>query len=223
MNSSSSQIVFPVVDLANHDPEAKLTWKVDKSPVPDAATSVDGFQIIAENDIPPGREVFNNYGSIKYNSELLLGYGFCLQDIKNDCIAIEFTNANWLETAHKIWQTKDCFHQPADQNSLRDGPPDSEIKRRFIIGWKTRSAAVEEETTSIAKEFQMFEHGLFDLLAIELANTSEKGYIAANPSLCLETASPDGPLARLLLATTSAVMEKLEYDRTKLLKYGNLG
>lgn len=232
--SSSSQILFPLADLANHDPEAKRTWKVDKSsdstntttlPVADSTAPLEAFQIFAEDEIPPGHEVFNNYGSTKYNSELLLGYGFCLPDMKNDYIAVEFTNAKWLETAHRIWEKRECYSSTnsINQYCLESGASGSGIKRRFVLGWETRSSTEAEVVTGIGKDFQMFEHGLFDLLAIELANTSEKAYIAENPSLCLETASSERPLGRLLLATTSAVVEKLEYDLRKILTNRNTG
>lgn len=72
----------------------------------------------------------------------------------------------------------------------------------------------------------MFEHGLFDILAIGMASRSEflleREYIQNNPGVCLETDLTRGPLARLLIATIFTVYEKLLYDRGKILKYQNL-
>jgi len=65
-------ILFPVLDLLNHSVSAKVEW--DFHPHRSfTLKSLDG------EHCKPGQEVFNNYAP-KQNDELLLGYGFCLED-----------------------------------------------------------------------------------------------------------------------------------------------
>ncbi|KAI2482703.1 hypothetical protein Ptr902_05020 [Pyrenophora tritici-repentis] len=65
-------ILFPVVDILNHSVSAKVEW--DFQPGQSFALKCldgDSFQ--------PEQELFNNYAP-KQNDELLLGYGFCLEN-----------------------------------------------------------------------------------------------------------------------------------------------
>ncbi|CAA9962488.1 hypothetical protein PTMSG1_05862 [Pyrenophora teres f. maculata] len=65
-------ILFPVVDILNHSVSAKVEW--DFQPRQSFALKcLDG------HSFQPGQELFNNYAP-KQNDELLLGYGFCLED-----------------------------------------------------------------------------------------------------------------------------------------------
>ena len=48
----SFPVLLPVFDLANHDPDVKVTWQ----------PSAEGVSLICNEDIDSGAEIFNNYG-----------------------------------------------------------------------------------------------------------------------------------------------------------------
>lgn len=65
-------ILFPVVDILNHSVTAKVEW--DFQPLKlFTLRCLDGAEVQA------GQELFNNYAP-KQNDELLLGYGFCVEN-----------------------------------------------------------------------------------------------------------------------------------------------
>jgi hypothetical protein len=64
--------LFPVVDLLNHSGSAKVEWDFQ----PHSSFSL---KLLDGDAFQPGQELFNNYAP-KQNDELLLGYGFCLED-----------------------------------------------------------------------------------------------------------------------------------------------
>ncbi|KAF1977508.1 SET domain-containing protein [Bimuria novae-zelandiae CBS 107.79] len=74
-------ILFPVVDILNHSPIAKVEW--DFHPLQDFA-----IRILNHDSIRPGDELYNNYAP-KQNDELLLGYGFCVSDNPVEQFAIK--------------------------------------------------------------------------------------------------------------------------------------
>jgi hypothetical protein len=60
-------VLFPIVDIPNHLPDAKMDWTYDPGV----------FSIALAGSVTAGSQIYNNYGP-KGNDELLLGYGFCL-------------------------------------------------------------------------------------------------------------------------------------------------
>ncbi|CCD25480.1 protein-lysine N-methyltransferase NDAI_0F01610 [Naumovozyma dairenensis CBS 421] len=77
--SPSNVVLLPIIDLMNHDYNAKVQW----------SSTNGGFTYnyiggtIAEN-----KELFNNYGA-KGNEELLTGYGFVLEDNMYDLVLLK--------------------------------------------------------------------------------------------------------------------------------------
>lgn len=65
-------ILFPVVDILNHSVTAKVEW--DFQPHRSFC-----LKLLEVDTFIAGQELFNNYAP-KQNDELLLGYGFCLED-----------------------------------------------------------------------------------------------------------------------------------------------
>jgi hypothetical protein len=65
-------ILFPVIDILNHSAEAQVEWAFQ----PHGSFSL---KLLNEETISPGQELFNNYAP-KQNDELLLGYGFSLEN-----------------------------------------------------------------------------------------------------------------------------------------------
>jgi hypothetical protein len=65
-------ILFPVIDILNHSVSAKVEWNFQ----PHQSFTL---KCLEGEAFQPGQELFNNYAP-KQNDELLLGYGFCLED-----------------------------------------------------------------------------------------------------------------------------------------------
>ncbi|KAJ4295347.1 hypothetical protein N0V90_007358 [Kalmusia sp. IMI 367209] len=84
-------ILFPVVDILNHSPTANVEW--DFHPLQDFTLKVLGY-----DGIRPGDELFNNYAP-KQNDELLLGYGFCVEDNPVEQFAIKMRLPSPVEQA----------------------------------------------------------------------------------------------------------------------------
>ena len=70
-------VLFPILDAANHDHNAKVDWTFDPG----------RFSVTTVKGAAAGAEICNNYGP-KGNDELLLGYGFCLPSNPYDTVAV---------------------------------------------------------------------------------------------------------------------------------------
>lgn len=70
-------VLLPLVDLLNHNRQAKVLWGCK-----------DGSFTFESHDLyKKGDQIFNNYGQ-KGNEELLLAYGFCINDNPADLVAL---------------------------------------------------------------------------------------------------------------------------------------
>ena len=76
--------------MLDHSPSAKVAWHYN----------VDSCTITTDETLDAGREVFNNYGP-KSNEELLMGYGFTLEDNQADTFGLGF-NAAMTRTIRTI-------------------------------------------------------------------------------------------------------------------------
>lgn len=74
-------MLLPIIDLLNHNMNAKVDWSVSSS------NSCTYFNF-RSNSAVPGEQLYNNYG-MKGNEELLLAYGFCLEDNSADSAALK--------------------------------------------------------------------------------------------------------------------------------------
>lgn len=71
-------MLIPIVDLLNHSPKAQVSWG-----------GADGLFRLESHDVyNSGDQVFNNYGQ-KGNEELLLAYGFCIENNPADSVALK--------------------------------------------------------------------------------------------------------------------------------------
>ncbi|SCV01238.1 LAMI_0G10198g1_1 [Lachancea mirantina] len=76
---SSSIMLLPIIDLLNHDFNSKIEWSQgDKQ---------GSFRLRKLEGVSAGSEIFNNYGG-KGNEELLMGYGFVLENNVFDTVAL---------------------------------------------------------------------------------------------------------------------------------------
>ncbi|ROW17126.1 hypothetical protein VPNG_01372 [Cytospora leucostoma] len=67
-------ILLPIYDIINHNIKANVRWLVDNN-----SNAAASCRLQTLDEYKPGEQVFNTYGK-KTNSELLLSYGFVLQD-----------------------------------------------------------------------------------------------------------------------------------------------
>ncbi|KAK9387273.1 hypothetical protein V1515DRAFT_602406 [Lipomyces mesembrius] len=74
----SYPVLVPLVDSLNHKPLVPIYW----------TATADGFAISSGKSIEAGDEVFNNYGP-KGNEELLMGYGFCIENNELDVVTLK--------------------------------------------------------------------------------------------------------------------------------------
>ncbi|GAA6063235.1 hypothetical protein JCM10212_005842 [Sporobolomyces blumeae] len=95
--SRSTPVLFPGIDMLNHQPTAKLTWSSDvhvETSRSSPAKGKDGkgmLSIVVDEVVPAGSQVFNTYGA-KSSEELLLGYGFVLPPPNPaDCVALKLS------------------------------------------------------------------------------------------------------------------------------------
>lgn len=81
-------MLVPGVDALNHKPRAAVLW--------DGTSSTSGFTVSVCAPVAAGDQVFNNYGP-KSNEELLLGYGFCVQDATAfDAVLLKLGVPRWI-------------------------------------------------------------------------------------------------------------------------------
>lgn len=73
-----SAILLPVVDLLNHNPLSEVFWSCQN----------DSFVFESKSALAKGEQLFNNYGQ-KGNEELLLAYGFCIENNEADSVALK--------------------------------------------------------------------------------------------------------------------------------------
>ena len=71
-------ILLPLLDLFNHKHKRDVTWSFDEKNI-----IFHTGEVIEE-----GKEVFNNYGG-KGNEEFLMGYGFVLENNRQDLVSIQ--------------------------------------------------------------------------------------------------------------------------------------
>ncbi|KAG7734202.1 hypothetical protein KL930_005166 [Ogataea haglerorum] len=86
-------MLLPVIDLFNHKPRSKVTWK----------TSSVGFELRLQSGTDINGELFNNYGP-KGNEELLMGYGFVLTDNENEQLQLTIDIDGICTKFLQIWQ-----------------------------------------------------------------------------------------------------------------------
>lgn len=74
-------MLLPVIDLLNHLPSAHVEWGLERK-------ESKSYFVFKSDDVKSGSQLFNNYG-MKGNEELLLAYGFCLEDNSSDVSALK--------------------------------------------------------------------------------------------------------------------------------------
>lgn len=90
VSNGSYPVLLPGVDSLNHARGRPVSWIVDPLPPTDPSKDLEqqlGLSLVIHSRTRPGEELLNNYGA-KPNSELILGYGFSLEDNPDDTIVL---------------------------------------------------------------------------------------------------------------------------------------
>ncbi|KAH6672995.1 hypothetical protein B0J14DRAFT_654720 [Halenospora varia] len=185
-------ILFPVLDVGNHDGINRVDWSKE--------FASKKLNLVSKEPFQQGSQIYNYYGQ-KFNSELLVGYGFTLPGLQHDAVNLKLSPP---AGAAKLCRSLNC-HQI--QISTQ---PEEEFMFKVRHRCETRNVRIIET--------QFFSHGLFDTIACMVANGRELHFISANSSYCLEKdpAVFSGPMGRNLLLVLHILRDKLHSEITRL-------
>jgi hypothetical protein len=193
-------VLFPLLDLANHSSTAKVTWFTNVRNEP------KDLSIISESEITEGQQVFNNYAP-KNNTELMLGYGFCLPG--NDEVGIAFKPLGEQLVAIRK-QHLACLES-------HGGDPNQTL-------FHVRASPYTRPTDDTRLlEFKLVEDGGIDALAVLAANRREREYMILHSNHCPERSSEavfKGPLSRNVLNVLSLLLDRLAGALEKIISAG---
>ena len=89
-SADSYPVLLPGLDSLNHARGRPVSWVVDLLPPTDSGRGSEhqlGLSLVIHSRTRPGEELLNNYGA-KPNAELILGYGFSLENNPDDTIVL---------------------------------------------------------------------------------------------------------------------------------------
>ncbi|PWA03816.1 hypothetical protein BB558_000010 [Smittium angustum] len=94
-----SEVLVPLFDMVNHKPKTKVTWE----------NSNNNLNFTPGTEYNVGEEIFNNYGP-KSNEELLMGYGFCIENNPFDYLRVKLNyEKDPLVAEKKMWFLNEKF------------------------------------------------------------------------------------------------------------------
>lgn len=191
-------VLFPLLDLANHNPMAKVTW------LSDVQSSPPRLSLRTDITLEANSQVFNNYAP-KGNSQLLLGYGFVLPDNHDISLVPRSLEGNALVLKRGWSDVKDLISGSEKASyTLRNKPfPYLESGRLDV--------------------FARFFDGCIDHLTLLVANDRERSYMKPYSDQRAEIFSKswlEGPLGRAVLAVASALQEMLRVLLQRILAAG---
>jgi hypothetical protein len=191
-------ILFPVLDIGNHDGVNRVEWS--KSP------ESGYFTFSSTETMVKGSQIFNFYGN-KSNSELLVGYGFILHSPEQDIVNLRMTPA---PDAAELRRTQACHR--------RNAPFQPGEEFMFYV----RRQSVYQQTSDGLVALPIFTHGLFEALICMVANARERRYIQENPAYCIQTPPSmfSGPLYKALFQSLQILSLKLTADKQKIIDAG---
>lgn len=193
-------VLFPLLDIANHDAKARVEWYVN------AQGPIKDFSIITDAAIEGGEQVFNNYAP-KWNTELLLGYGFCIPG--NDDVAIELRCPNGEKK--RIREAQHGYKAPEGASE------------KWIFHVRSRPYPAREGDNKVEK-LRVFEEGLIDTLSVLVANEREEEFLQENPEYSVEShleTSLYNFMGRNALCALSVLLAQLQSARRKIIGAGN--
>lgn len=150
----SHPILLPGVDSLNHARAHPVSWVVQYPP---STNSEPSIELHVHSITSVGVEVFNNYGP-KPNAELLLGYGFTLQNNPDDTIVLKVGGSSaegrkWevgrdALGADGLWQEilVNIKSQNIGSNEVSDGSTNNQLEWMCIMD---AADLLEEMLTSL--------------------------------------------------------------------------
>ncbi|KAI9673193.1 MAG: hypothetical protein M1817_003056 [Caeruleum heppii] len=189
-------VLFPLVDILNHNPGAQIHWIGGK----------ESMDLVLEDGVQPGEEVFNNYGP-KSNEELLLGYGFCLPDNPYDQLAIKF-NPPFTMLQRDI-RRRQSSYEPISSEATK-----TSTNMHYI---RSPTSHYTSGYSSPTLSLRPFPPALLDTLAILLANAREQRLLYDCPDCEWAAGGPLGsPGWRLKVKIMSQLRSELGAKREKM-------
>lgn len=158
-------MLLPIVDLLNHKPHAKVEWSSNH----DGAFKLSILEPANQAEFEIGKaELFNNYGP-KGNAELLMGYGFVLEENEFDSLQLALTLDEELK--RKIlreWEVK--------------LPVLSDFTNNICDFGKTDATANKDAETTVfmLNEFRPIPDGLLELFCYINKNSGDQGMTLKN-------------------------------------------
>lgn len=209
-------VLFPLVDIANHNPSARVTWFTN------TAAQYCGSALEIKNDVTigGGEQVWNNYAP-KGNTELLLGYGFCVEDNPNDTVALAISVPPTEEMKERVavWTLLRTGKGAASQGAPNGGYNFTGYVRRTKYDWQDGRA----------EELKICSEGLIELLAVFLANRHELAvlgrkakYPMSEPDAKHAARNPTAISCRLNFHIMSTMLQKLQSQLLAIVEGGNL-
>ncbi|KAG2182609.1 hypothetical protein INT44_005588 [Umbelopsis vinacea] len=110
---AEGEMMVPLADSFNHDPNVKVTWSGKGTPESGA------LDLITREPLKSGNQLFTTYGP-KSNEELLLGYGFCIKDNPYDYVVLKpnFSQDPDADIKQQILQDCDLISQTDKDREL---------------------------------------------------------------------------------------------------------
>jgi hypothetical protein len=184
-------VLLPVLDIGNHNGRENLKW---------VAELKSGRIVLSNRDaIAQNCQIYNHYGN-KFNSELLVSYGFILVEssLANDAVNIQLKPPPEALLLRKSQTSYVPPQIPAEELIFRIRPdfrPFSDQRQRI-------------------EEFKAFSDGFFNLYICMRANKRETRYIVRHPYYNPES-DPNvlgGHLARCIMEIFQELSEKAALD-----------
>ena len=103
-STDSYPVLLPGLDSLNHARGRPVSWVVDHLPPTDPSKGSGqqlGLSLVIHSQTRPGEELSNNYGA-KPNAELILGYGFSLEDNPEDTIVLSIGGGPATSASNRV-------------------------------------------------------------------------------------------------------------------------
>lgn len=117
--------LWPILDLLNHSPHAKIEWSV----------SADGVSFVTQEPVAEGALLLNNYGP-KGNENLLSNYGFVIKNNPSDYVKVTLNvrqdNGALATAKNKLLQSASL--EPNSLCHMLFLPEDTELKAEVSPG-----------------------------------------------------------------------------------------
>ena len=189
ISNDTFSVLYPVLDIGNHNAADRMRW-----------THGDhSFSLSSMRDFQAGEQVYNFYGN-KSNSELLVGYGFLLEDDALDRVNIKLNNLPQ--------EVKD--YRRTQSNHILPSPNQPEEEFMYFVGQSNH----QEES----RVLPYLSQGLLDSVIYLVANDRERNHIRHQTNWCPEQDQEIfvGELNRCAHVARHIIEEKVQAELERL-------